>query len=96
MRKKIGAEDQFIHFRWKVGFISSNEEEASWVVGELWINSQQITKSILNFVAKAWWTLVRQILSPTSEDNVLCPNRAAIIAGYELDVAHFNFKEIHI
>lgn len=77
-----------------------NKEEASCVVGAPGVNSQQITKTILNFKEKAWLTLARHRLCPIIMDNVLSPVCIAFIigvmAGYKFSVAQFITREIYV
>lgn len=52
---------------------------------------EMIKKSNLNLEGKAWWTLARQKLCPTTSDDVLSLVWVAMIAdfmeSYEFDVA---------
>lgn len=61
-------------------------------------SSSQITASSHNFVVKAWWTLVFHPFSPTAKDNILSPNRVALVAGivegYDIDIAKIISWEI--
>lgn len=72
------------------GSITTNREEASWVVGSPGANLQKITKNALNFGEKAWWTLTQHRLCPTIGDNVLSPvhitSIAGLMVGYDFDV----------
>lgn len=86
------------YFKRIANIIAINREETSWVVGGPRVNSQQITKNTLNFMAKAWWTLVRNTFCPTTRDNVLSPVYTAVIAElmaeYDFNVAQFIAREI--
>lgn len=74
-------------------------EEASWVVGRAVGPSTWITKSSLNFMAKALWMMVCHRLSPMNEDNILSPFQdsmvVGIMEGYEIDLAKLIVREIH-
>ncbi|KAF3640809.1 hypothetical protein FXO37_23313 [Capsicum annuum] len=86
------------YFRWITGCIASNGEDVVQVVGGLGVTSQKIKKNTLNFKAKAWWTLARHRLFPTTGDNILSPIRVAMIvrfmARYEFDVREFLAQEM--
>lgn len=90
-------EDKRRHFRWIVGFIILNVEEASWVVGGLGVVLKKIEKHTNNLEAKACWTLACHRLCPTTWDNVLNLIRPTLIAffmaGYEFDMGEFLPRE---
>uniref|UniRef100_M1DEN3 Integrase core domain containing protein n=1 Tax=Solanum tuberosum TaxID=4113 RepID=M1DEN3_SOLTU len=56
-------------------------------------------KATLNFVAKFFWLLVRNRVSPTKDDNQVTWDRvvmvAALVAGVEIDFARMLLAEIH-
>jgi len=58
-----------------------------------------IRKATLNFVAKFFWLLVRNRVSPTKADNQLTWDRAVmvatLVAGVEIDFARMLLAEIH-
>uniref|UniRef100_M1DM46 Integrase core domain containing protein n=1 Tax=Solanum tuberosum TaxID=4113 RepID=M1DM46_SOLTU len=58
-----------------------------------------IRKATLNFVAKFFWLLMRNRVSPTKADNQLTWDRAvmvvALVAGLEIDFARMLLAEIH-
>uniref|UniRef100_M1DKZ6 Integrase core domain containing protein n=1 Tax=Solanum tuberosum TaxID=4113 RepID=M1DKZ6_SOLTU len=68
---------------------------AEWVAAP----SLGIRKATLNFVAKFFWLLVRNRVSPTKADNQLTWDRAvmvaALVAGVEIDFARILLAEIH-
>lgn len=67
----MGSNDKIGYFRF--GHIASNDENTVWVVGNPGVTLQKIGNNMLNFEAKAWWTLARHRLCPTTVDNVLSP-----------------------
>ncbi|KAG5607112.1 hypothetical protein H5410_028604 [Solanum commersonii] len=58
-----------------------------------------IRKATLTFVAKFFWLLVRNRVSPTKADNQVTWDRAvmvaALVAGVKIDFAHMLLAEIH-
>lgn len=68
------------------------------MVGGPGVFLQKIEKYTLNFEAKAWWTLDRHRLCPTTGDNVLNPVYVALISGlmavYEFGVGEFLARDI--
>uniref|UniRef100_M1DID1 Integrase core domain containing protein n=1 Tax=Solanum tuberosum TaxID=4113 RepID=M1DID1_SOLTU len=66
-----------------------------------WVStlSLGIKKATLTFVAKFFWLLVRNCVSPTQADNVLTWDRAVmvatLVAGMVVDFAHMLILEIH-
>lgn len=80
-RKKIDIEVKLIYFLWKASLTAAKREEVLYIIEEGGPSSQLITRVSVNFVAKAWWILVRHRLYPTYEDNIISPNRAALVNG---------------
>lgn len=68
--------------------IDINGKETNWVVGGSRVNFWEITKSTLKFMEKAWWTLVRHRLCPTTGDNVLSPIHVPLIVGLRASTIH--------
>ncbi|KAG5599363.1 hypothetical protein H5410_030733, partial [Solanum commersonii] len=70
-------------------------ESAEWVATP----RLGIRKATLNFVAKFFWLLVHNRVSPTKANNQLTWDIAfmvaALVAGLELDFAHMLLAEIH-
>uniref|UniRef100_M1DLJ6 Integrase core domain containing protein n=1 Tax=Solanum tuberosum TaxID=4113 RepID=M1DLJ6_SOLTU len=66
-----------------------------------WVSSPRlgIRKVTLSLVAKFFWLLVRNMVSPTKADNQLTWDRAvmvaALVAGLEIDFARMLLAEIH-
>lgn len=52
----------------------------------------------INFIVKAWWTLVQHCLSTTKHDNMLSLDRVdlfmGIMEGYDIDVDKIIAREI--
>uniref|UniRef100_M1DPU4 Integrase core domain containing protein n=1 Tax=Solanum tuberosum TaxID=4113 RepID=M1DPU4_SOLTU len=70
-------------------------ERAEWVAAP----RLGIRKATLNFVAKFFWLLVRNRVSPTKADNQVTWDRAvmvaALVAGVAIDFARMLLAEIH-
>lgn len=96
--KQIGTADKMMHFWWITNIIAINREEVSCVVCGSGVNPQKIAKDMLNFKEKAWWTLDRHRLCPTTGDNILnlvwTILLAGLMVGYEFDIVQFIFREI--
>lgn len=96
--KYISLEEKISHFQWMARITPIEQEEASWVASKVG-SSYYITKESLNFIEKAWWTVLHHMLSPTYGENLLSSNRPtliiSIIEGYEFDVAKWIEIEIH-
>lgn len=54
------------NFRLIANLIAMNGEDDAWVVRGQGLDSQKIEKHILIFMSKAWWTLDRHRLFPTT------------------------------
>ena len=80
---------------WLAKYIAADGERAEWVAA-LWLG---IRKATLNFVAKFFWLLVRNRVSPTKADNQLTWDRAimvaTLVAGVEIDFARILLEGIH-
>uniref|UniRef100_M1DHI9 Integrase core domain containing protein n=1 Tax=Solanum tuberosum TaxID=4113 RepID=M1DHI9_SOLTU len=78
--------------RW---YIVADGERAEWVAAL----RLGIRKATLNFVAKFFWLLVRNRVSPTKADNQVTWDRAvmvaAMVAGEKIDFARMLLAEIH-
>uniref|UniRef100_M1DWY2 Integrase core domain containing protein n=1 Tax=Solanum tuberosum TaxID=4113 RepID=M1DWY2_SOLTU len=76
-------------------YISADDERAEWVATP----QLGIRKATLNFVAKFFWLLVRNRVSPTKADNQLTWDRsvmvAALVEGVEIDFARMLLAKIH-
>ncbi|KAG5616131.1 hypothetical protein H5410_015955 [Solanum commersonii] len=76
-------------------YIAADGERAKWVAA----SRLGIRKATLNFVAKFFWMLVRNRVSPTKADNQVTWDRAvmvaALVAGVEIDFARILLAEIH-
>ncbi|KAG5615083.1 hypothetical protein H5410_014907 [Solanum commersonii] len=70
---------------WLARYIAADGERAEWVAAP-WLG---IWKATLNFVAKFFWLLMRNRVSPTKDDNQVMWDRAvmvaALVAGLEID-----------
>lgn len=66
----------------------------SWVEGKM-----EIKKSLLNFIVKFWWNIIRHKLSLTTIDNVIILDQAVLIislkAGYDVDLARWIKTKIY-
>ncbi|KAG5572101.1 hypothetical protein H5410_061867 [Solanum commersonii] len=80
---------------WLARYIAADGERAEWVVAP----RLGIRKATLTFVAKFFWLLVRNRVSPTIADNQVMWDRAvmvaALVAGVEIDFARMLLAEIH-
>ncbi|KAG5580536.1 hypothetical protein H5410_051163 [Solanum commersonii] len=80
-------------YRWDI--VRSDGEHAEWVVA----SRLGIRKATLTFVAKFFWLLVRNRVSPTKADNQVTWDRAvmvaALVAGVEIDFSCMLLAEIH-
>uniref|UniRef100_M1DJI3 Integrase core domain containing protein n=1 Tax=Solanum tuberosum TaxID=4113 RepID=M1DJI3_SOLTU len=80
---------------WLARYIVVDGERAEWVAAR----RLGIRKATLNFVAKFFWLLVRNRVSPTKADNQVTWDRAvmvaALVAGVEIDFARILLVEIH-
>ncbi|KAG5594966.1 hypothetical protein H5410_036198 [Solanum commersonii] len=89
------AEQREVVTLWLAKYIAADGERAEWVATP----RLGILKATLNFVAKFFCLLVRNIVSPTKADNQLPWDRAvmvaALVAGVEIDVACMLLAEIH-
>uniref|UniRef100_M1DWJ5 Integrase core domain containing protein n=1 Tax=Solanum tuberosum TaxID=4113 RepID=M1DWJ5_SOLTU len=76
-------------------YIAADGEHAEWVATP----RLGIRKATSNFVAKFFWLLVRNRVSPTKVDNQLTWDKAvmaaALVAGVEIDFARMLLAEIH-
>lgn len=52
--KKMGLDDKIGYFRWIIGHILPNDENAEWVVGRPSVTSHKIEKNMVNFELKPW------------------------------------------
>ncbi|KAG5605217.1 hypothetical protein H5410_026709 [Solanum commersonii] len=72
---------------WLAKYIAADGERAEWVAAP----RLGIRKATLTFVAKFFWLLVRNRVSPTKADNQVTWDRAvmvaALVAGVEIDFA---------
>ncbi|KAG5610301.1 hypothetical protein H5410_021582, partial [Solanum commersonii] len=89
------AEQREAVILWLSRYIAVDGERAEWVTAL----RLGIRKATLNFVAKFFWLLVRNRVSPTKVDNQVTWDRAvmvtALVAGVEIDFAHMLLAEIH-
>uniref|UniRef100_M1DII0 Integrase core domain containing protein n=1 Tax=Solanum tuberosum TaxID=4113 RepID=M1DII0_SOLTU len=89
------AEQREAIILWLAKYIVADGERAEWVAAP----RLGIRKATLNFVAKFFWLLVRNRVSPTKADNQLTWDRAvmvaALVAGVEIDYARMLLAEIH-
>ncbi|KAG5585141.1 hypothetical protein H5410_045575 [Solanum commersonii] len=80
---------------WLAGTFFADGEHAEWVAAP----RLGIRKATLNFVAKFFWLLVRNRVSPTKAHNQVTWDRAvmvvALVAGVEIDFARMLLAEIH-
>uniref|UniRef100_M1DNH1 Integrase core domain containing protein n=1 Tax=Solanum tuberosum TaxID=4113 RepID=M1DNH1_SOLTU len=80
---------------WLAKYIAADGEREEWVATP-WLG---IRKATLNFVAKFFWLLVRNRVSPTKADNQLTWDIAVMVAtlvvGVEIDFARMLLAEIH-
>uniref|UniRef100_M1DLY7 Integrase core domain containing protein n=1 Tax=Solanum tuberosum TaxID=4113 RepID=M1DLY7_SOLTU len=80
---------------WLAKYIVADGKRAEWVTPP----QLGIRKATLNFVAKFFWLLVRNRVSPTKADNQLTWDRAvmvaALVVGLEIDFARMLLTEIH-
>jgi len=80
---------------WLARYIAADGERAEWVATP----RLGIRKATLTFVAKFFWLLVRNRVSPTKADNYVTWDRAvmvaALVAGVEIDFARMLLAEIH-
>ncbi|KAG5620829.1 hypothetical protein H5410_006047 [Solanum commersonii] len=80
---------------WLAKYIVADGERAEWVAAP----RLGIRKATLTFVAKFFWLLVRNRVSPTKADNQVTWDRAvivaALVAGVEIDFARMLLAEIH-
>ena len=80
---------------WLARYIAADGERAEWVAAL----RLGIRKATLNFVAKFFWLLVGNRVSPTKADNQVTWDRAvmvaALVAGVEIDFARMLLAEIH-
>ncbi|KAG5632584.1 hypothetical protein H5410_004301 [Solanum commersonii] len=80
---------------WLARYIIVDGERAEWVIAP----RLGIRKVTLNFVAKFFWLLVRNRVSPTKADNQVTWDRAvmvaALVAGVEIDFPRMLLAEIH-
>ncbi|KAG5625171.1 hypothetical protein H5410_010389, partial [Solanum commersonii] len=80
---------------WLAKYIAADGERAEWVVAPC----LGIRKATLTFVAKFFWLLVHNRVSPTEADNQVTWDRAvmvaALVAGVEIDFARMLLAEIH-
>ncbi|KAG5614513.1 hypothetical protein H5410_014337, partial [Solanum commersonii] len=80
---------------WLAKYIVANGERVEWVAAP----HLGIRKATLTFVAKFFWLLVCNRVSPTKADNQVTWNKAvmvaALVAGVEIDFAHMLLVEIH-
>uniref|UniRef100_M1DU07 Integrase core domain containing protein n=1 Tax=Solanum tuberosum TaxID=4113 RepID=M1DU07_SOLTU len=89
------AEQREAVILWLARYIAADGERAEWVTAP----RLGIRKATLNFVAKFFWMLVRNRVSPTKADNQVTWDRAvmvaALVAGVEIDFARMLLVEIH-
>ncbi|KAG5632509.1 hypothetical protein H5410_004226 [Solanum commersonii] len=75
---------------WLARYIAADGERAEWVAAP----RLGIRKATLTFVAKFFWLLVRNRVSPTKADNQVTWDRAvmvaALVAGVEIDFARMD------
>ena len=80
---------------WLAKYIVADGERAEWVANP----RLGIRKATLTFVAKFFWLLVQNRVSPTKADNYVTWDRAvmvaALVAGVEIDFARMLLAEIH-
>uniref|UniRef100_M1D9C2 Integrase core domain containing protein n=1 Tax=Solanum tuberosum TaxID=4113 RepID=M1D9C2_SOLTU len=89
------AEQREAVILWLARYIAADGERTEWVAAP----RLGIRKATLNFVAKFFWLLVRNRVSPTKADNQLTWDRvvmvAAMVAGVEIDFARMLLTEIY-
>uniref|UniRef100_M1DK89 Integrase core domain containing protein n=1 Tax=Solanum tuberosum TaxID=4113 RepID=M1DK89_SOLTU len=89
------AEQREVVLLWLARHIAADGEHAEWVSSPR-LGSQKAT---LNLVAKFFWLLVRNRVSPTKADNALTWDRAvmvaALVAGFEINFARMLLAQIH-
>uniref|UniRef100_M1E140 Integrase core domain containing protein n=1 Tax=Solanum tuberosum TaxID=4113 RepID=M1E140_SOLTU len=80
---------------WLARYIAADGERAEWVAAP----RLGIRKATLNFVAKFFWLLVCNRVSPTKTDNQVTWDRAvmvaALVAGVEIEFSRMLLAEIH-
>uniref|UniRef100_M1E0N2 Integrase core domain containing protein n=1 Tax=Solanum tuberosum TaxID=4113 RepID=M1E0N2_SOLTU len=80
---------------WLAKYIVVDGERVEWVATP----RLGIQKATLNFAAKFFWLLVRNMVSPTKVDNQLTWDRvvmvAALVAGVQIDFTRMLLAEIH-
>ncbi|KAG5615085.1 hypothetical protein H5410_014909 [Solanum commersonii] len=80
---------------WLAKYIATDGERTEWIAAP----QLGIQKATLNFVAKFFWVLVRNRVSPTKADNQLTWDIAimvaALVEGVAIDFAHMLLVEIH-
>uniref|UniRef100_M1DMM8 Integrase core domain containing protein n=1 Tax=Solanum tuberosum TaxID=4113 RepID=M1DMM8_SOLTU len=95
VRPQRNAEQREAVILWLAKYIAADGEHAEWVAA----SRLGIRKATLNFVAKFFWLLVRNRVSPTKADNQLTWDRAvmvaALVAGVEIDFTRMLLAEIH-
>ncbi|KAG5611704.1 hypothetical protein H5410_022985 [Solanum commersonii] len=89
------AEQREAIILWLAKYIAADGEHAEWIA----VPRLGILKATLNFVAKFFWLLVRNRVSPTKADNQLIWERVimvpTLVAGVEIDFACMLLVEIH-
>uniref|UniRef100_M1DTP8 Integrase core domain containing protein n=1 Tax=Solanum tuberosum TaxID=4113 RepID=M1DTP8_SOLTU len=89
------AEQREAVILWLAKYIAADGEHAEWVTA----SRLGIRKATLNFMAKFFWLLVRNRVSPTKVDNELTWDRAVmvetLVAGLEIDFARMLLADIH-
>ncbi|KAG5619638.1 hypothetical protein H5410_004856 [Solanum commersonii] len=92
---KRNSEQREAVILWLAKYIAADGERAEWVAAP----RLGIRKATLTFVAKFFWLLVRNRVSPTKADNQVTWDRAvmvaALVAGVEIDFARMLLAEIH-
>lgn len=63
--KKLNMDDKLMNYRWLAGYIAENDENA------LLVNRESIYNHTLKFLAKAWWSMVKYNIVPTTNNNNL-------------------------
>ncbi|KAG5595736.1 hypothetical protein H5410_036968 [Solanum commersonii] len=95
VRPQRNVEQREAVILWLAKYIIVDGEHAEWVTAP----RLGIRKATLNFVAKFFWLLVRNRVSPTKTDNQLTWDRVitvvALVAGVEIDFACMLLIEIH-
>ncbi|KAG5594814.1 hypothetical protein H5410_036046 [Solanum commersonii] len=89
------AEQREAVILWLARYTDADGERAEWVAAP----RLGIRKATLTFVAKFFWLLVRNRVSPTKADNQVTWDRAvmvaALVARVEIDFARMLLAEIH-